>query len=514
MDIAGLTVKIDGDVSGLLSEVERAKAAAAVLEKNYSYAFARIKNDLYKSQRERIERYVNTYDLSGAQEKAAWDNMRSRFGNDAYALAEINEKAAEATRRMWEEEIEAHKFALEMGYTSEEEYYSWLAQYRDTNFTKWTKQYNEATLELKKYSDSFYDTALKQLDGYEDEFDKWISHSIKMGELNADEQAAAYGRFAENYNALVSQIVATTQLGAEEVNALWSKAYEIRHESEEKIHSIVGGEYERWLGDMQGWIDLRATYGDWESYGDSLSQTYARAIERVKEFYEAGTISWQECEDKKLEYSLAMYRAAGDEYDAVLDGQAAKISELRDEFAREEEELRTSWEVSDRKEELDEVNALLAIYKNASTEKGKARYNSLLDTKEKLMREQQLYNLEVRNNQALEELEKEYKMMEARKSALLSQLRYTGGDISATSSDIRDIARAIGVDYVNSAQSTLEALSGIADILTGISKRMRSTNTYNDNKTVNIAGGMSESAVSRVINGTVVSGLGSVIFGG
>jgi len=250
---------------------------------------------------------------------------------------------------------------------------------------------------------------------------------------------------------MVSEIVMTTQLGADEVSSLWDKAYEIRNSSEESIYGITGGKYEKWQSDMDNWIDIRSTYDDWELYGDSLAKTYARAVGQIEEFYDDGVISWQEREDKKLEYSLKMYRAASDEYDEILSEQQERIDELRDKFREEESDLRSSWEVSDRREDLGEVNRLLSIYKNAGTDSGQEKYKELLRRKEQLEREEELYQLEMENNAIIEKLEAEYRQLESGKSQVLSRLKVqcgemvgTGVGISVTSKETLELAKELG----------------------------------------------------------------------
>lgn len=516
MDIAGLTVTIDGDASGLIAETQRARAAAAVLQSDYTMNFGTVKNDFYKAQRGRVEHYVDTYDLSAAEEIAAWNKMLERFSYDAAAVIDIQEKLADATKRMWEEAIESQKFALEMGYIGEEEYYSWLAQYRDTNFARWSEQYRDATLELKEYSDSLYaemlGSATEKLSTYEKEFDTWIKHSIEMGELNSDEQIAAYERFANNYNAMVSEIVLTTQLGAEDVKALWDKAYEIRRASEENVYSLTGGAYEKWESDMQGWFDMRNTYDDWEEYGDSIVEAYSRAIVRQREFYEAGEISWQEYMDNTLRYTLERYSAAENEYDEMLADYRNEINATRSELTEKENALKTSWTVRDRKTDIAELERLIAIYENAATDRGKEKYEELLKEREKLRREEELYRLEVENNAVIEQMEEEYSALEANKKRVLSSLKSSTANIEYGIDDVRDIANELGVNYSNATESTINMMYEIYDMLTQIRDAARHSSSYTDSRNISISGA-DENTVRAIINGTIISGLGTVIRG-
>ncbi len=269
---------------------------------------------------------------------------------------------------------------------------------------------------------------------------------------------------------------------------------------------------------MNNWINIRNTYDDWDEYGDSLSQTYARALVRINELYENDVISWQEKEDKKLEYSLDMYKAASDEYDEILKEQQDRINKVKEEYSTAKSELQTSWEVDDREEDLEEVNALLKVYKNAATDAGQKKYKELLEQKEQLERDEELYELEVEENETISKLEEEYTRMEENKKNVLAKLKISNyetaensADIAITFDEYKDIARELCLTYASVSDSTQDTLDDIYSLMIDIKKRLGGGSTYNNNSTVHISGGVSESYVSRLINGTVVSGLGSVM---
>ena len=516
MNVAGLTVKIDGDASGLIAETKKAGAAAEILKNDYSLSYGTIKNDLYKSQRNRVEHYVDSYDLSAKEEIAAWENMMKRFKYDSAVMLDIEAKIANATKRMWQEAIDAQEFALEMGYIKEEEYYSWLADYRDENFAKWSDQYNSATLELKNYSDTLYSRMLSdavgRLNEYEEQFDTWINHSIKMGELNADEQIAAYNRFATNYNAMVSEIVLTTELGAEDVKELWDKVFEVRRASDESIYALTGSGYDKWQSDMKNWIELRSTYDDWESYGDSEAEAYSRAIARQKEFYESGDIGWQEYMDNTFKYTLERYRAAEAEYDEMLLDYRNKISTERSELTEKENALKENWTLSDRKKDISELDRLTEIYKNAATDKGKEKYKELIDEREQLRREEQLYQLEIENNEIIEQMEEEYSSLEANKKRMLSSLKSSTQQIGYSIDEVRDIADGIGIELEDASASAVDMMYDIYDMLTQIRDAARDGgSSYTDSRSISISG-VDENTVRAMINGTIITGLGQVMY--
>ncbi len=461
------------------------------------------------------------YDLDASQELALWEKLLNKFRYDATAVMDIEENISKATKRMWQEEIENRKFALEMGYISEEEYYSWLADYRDTHFRKWSDEYNAATLELKAYSDSFFDSSEESLDSYESDFKEWLDYCVSTGQMSVDEQIDAWRRFADNYNAMVSNIVATTALGADEIDALWDKAYTVRRTSEKNIYSLSAdknaGTYAQWEKDMLAWVDIHNTYDDWDEIGDSLVGVYDRCIDRQNEFYENGVITWEQWKDGVRKYSLLFYEAVEEEYDSKLDDFADSIDALEEQFDAEIASLRESWEVEDRAADLKDVRAQLAIYKNASTDKGQEYYRQLLEREKQLEREEELYTLEVEQRDILDRLYAEYKLLETDKKKILAGIRNAdlttashSGDISYSTKEIERLASAMGVDFAAVGYSSLDMLGEIYDVLKAIKKNAQSPAVYNDSRNISIESGLNQSAIATVINGTIVSTLGAV----
>ena len=82
----------------------------------------------------------------------------------------------------------------------------------------------------------------------------------------------------------------------------------------------------------------------------------------------------------------------------MLDKQSEYISDLREQFSDEEQALRDSWEVEDRAVDMSEVAEQLAIYEGAVTDRGQQKYKDLQEEMLQLQRDEELYNLQVKNN--------------------------------------------------------------------------------------------------------------------
>ena len=164
----------------------------------------------------------------------------------------------------------------------------------------------------------------------------------------------------------------------------------------------------------------------------------------------------------------------------MLSKQQEYISDLRDQFSKQEQALRDSWDVEDRAVDMADVQYQLDIYKGAVTDRGQQKYKELQEQMKQLQRDEELYQLQVANNATIESLEAEYKQMEDSKADILEGLRTANVNISA---------------YVNSISDSLSQTGGrveslLGQLLTafnGFQINAPST-TYADNRTVNVSG--------------------------
>lgn len=67
---------------------------------------------------------------------------------------------------------------------------------------------------------------------------------------------------------------------------------------------------------------------------------------------------------------MELYKSQSSAVDELLQKQQDYISNVKDEFSKQEQELRDSWDVQDRKTDMSEVQAQLDVYANSVTDKG------------------------------------------------------------------------------------------------------------------------------------------------
>jgi len=141
---------------------------------------------------------------------------------------------------------------------------------------------------------------------------------------------------------------------------------------------------------------------------------------------------------------MELYKSQSSAVDELLQKQQDYISNVKDEFSKQEQELRDSWDVQDRKTDMSEVQAQLDVYANSVTDKGQQKYKELQEQMKQLQRDEELYQLQKKNNATIESLEAEYKQMEDGKKNILTGLQNADINISAYVATITDKVSATG----------------------------------------------------------------------
>lgn len=211
-------------------------------------------------------------------------------------------------------------------------------------------------------------------------------------------------------------------------------------------------EYAKTLGsDM--YSERREQSDNWSEeqrkYFGMEADEYIAGLERQKdyteEYYRWGMISRREYNEGMTELNHAIWDEAASAYDDMLKKQQDYISEMRDTFSKQEQALRDSWTVEDRKADIGEVSAQLDIYAGAVTDRGQQKYKELQEQMKQLQRDEELYNLQVRNNAVIEDLEADYKNAENMKSDFMKGIAsHVDADVSGIISSINAYSQTSG----------------------------------------------------------------------
>lgn len=416
-------------------------------------------NEAFNAAKSDFTHYKKTHDVSPAEELEAWKEMMARFSYDSEVMREI------------EEEI----FAAEKKVIAEQE---------------------KALKERKKAND-------EALSDYKKNSDAWIKYETQVNDMGVREQIDAYKRQLYNYNAMVSDMVASTEYTSDELKAVWDDFYEYKAGVDLKIgllekennHAV----YEKWQSDAENWMKIRDTYDDWEESGDSKIKFYERSIQRIKEMYEGGFIDWQEYRDDTMDTTLKLYGAKADAVSELLKMQKQYIKDVKAEFADEEDALSEKWEVSDRKASKAEISERLKIFEGAVTQRGRDEYKSLQEEMKKLRREEEMYALQKKHTAVVTDLEENYARIEDNKKYVLAAIEKSGLNLEGIVSGARYDIESMQSTITSLFKQTISAIKGIRV----------SQNSYSDNRNISINsnGSSALDALQNRVSGSIAHGI-------
>ena len=403
------------------------------------YATGKDNSDAFTSAKDDWTHYTKTHAVTTAQELEKWLEFQEKFKSNDKDIADIEEQIFSIMQKQTKEFNEQSKAYLEK--------HSAINDWGDNGDTpldafKRIKDRNYQDLQDAKitwddYVDNVSDAGETLYDDMKSYSDSWLEHQQKYHNMSIDDYIAGIDREAERLEEFYANDVINYQKYVEEKQTLEEKRYDA-------VAQKNADEYSAWQKDADAWQELRSTYDDWDKYGDSEEDFLKRKIDRVKEFYNAGKISFEEFIDDTNKYSMELYKSQSSAVDELLQKQQDYISNIKDEFSKQEQELRDSWDVADRKTDMSEVQAQLDVYANSVTDKGQQKYKELQEQMKQLQRDEELYQLQKKNNATIESLEAEYKQMEDGKKNILTGLQNADINISAYVATITDKASATG----------------------------------------------------------------------
>ena len=566
-EITGLTVLIDGDISGITKAINEAKAEidafssyTAVGYAGGDYTTAKKRYNYWADSghintNEKISWWRDAMDYFSYDETAQWEARKEIFALQQQNISDINKLAERLVEfndyysgtesgstdaiNMFNSVKELNKSNARAGILTWMEYFDNVSELGTKMYEGRIKNSEEWLRREEKYNGLSVDDYVKGLERMKEYTAQYCSEGLisykeyiqgieylddKIADKHAEEYARwkndaavwksdrdLYGDWAEKGDSTVEFFSRYKNKTKEFYNAgkiSWDTMNEEIQAADRELFKIqsTGDEvYSKWKNDADGWKNLRDTYGDWEKYGDSIVQFYNRCIEKVAQLYKEGHISWQKYSDETMNYEMKLFEAESVSMDNILAQMSEHIKNKQKLFKDEEQSLKDSWSVSDRDDRLYELKGELAVYKNAVTEKGKDKYRSLLDEQKKLRREEELYNLQQKNNAVLEKLQAQYDAAEKNKDNILNK-------ITSTNNDLKNIADDFNIDFSQFGKKTEQLLEQlIYEVRSAASKA--NTNTYNDSRKISINTAVSGTLLDRYINGRS-AGLAGVIYNG
>lgn len=495
------------------------------------YATGKDNSDAFTSAKDDWTHYTKTHAVTTAQELEKWLEFQEKFKSNDKDIADIEEQIFSLTQKRTQELNNLSKSYIEERAA--------LNDWDDNGdnpidaFTR-IRDRNMAEVEAGRMTWEDYTTEMSSIGStlYENmtEYSRdWLEHQEKYNGMSAADYIAGIGRIQTYTEQMYAQGIISHKEYVEAKNKLNDEYLDKRKEQIEKEYDI-----------SKNYISEHTYFNDWQDNGDSPLDAYNRVMDRhreelargeltqdefdkyqselgsdmyserveqsknwleeqrkyygmtdeeyiaglkriqqyTQEYYDLGLISRKEYNENMTELNHDMFDQAGESFDNMLQQQQDYINKLRDEFSAQEQALQDSWTVEDRKADMSETQAQLDIYANAVTDRGQQKYKELQEQMKQLQRDEELYQLQVKNNATIEKLEAEYDALENSKTDFIKSIA-----TNIDSIDVTGIVADITQEVSGGNDKITKTLSEIIDAIKGIKIEQQN---YNNNSKITI----------------------------
>lgn len=495
------------------------------------YATGKDNSDAFTSAKDDWTHYTKTHAVTTAQELEKWLEFQEKFKSNDKDIADIEEQIFSLTQKRTQEMNALSKTYIEERATLND----WddngdnpidaFTRIRDRNMAEveaGRMTWEDYTTEMSSIGSTLYDNMT--------EYSRdWLEHQEKYNGMSAADYIAGIGRIQTYTEQMYAQGIISHKEYVEAKNKLNEEYLDKRKEQIEKEYDI-----------SKDYISEHTYFNDWQDNGDSPLDAYNRVMDRhreelangeltqdefdkyqselgsdmyserveqsknwleeqrkyygmtdeeyiaglkriqqyTQEYYDLGLISRKEYNENMTELNHDMFDQAGESFDDMLQQQQDYINKLRDEFSAQEQALQDSWTVEDRKADMSETQAQLDIYANAVTDRGQQKYKELQEQMKQLQRDEELYQLQVKNNATIEKLEAEYDALENSKADFIKSIA-----TNIDSIDVTGIVADITQEVSGGNDKITKTLSEIIDAIKGIKIEQQN---YNNNSKITI----------------------------
>ena len=495
------------------------------------YATGKDNSDAFTSAKDDWTHYTKTHAVTTAQELEKWLEFQEKFKSNDKDIADIEEQIFSLTQKRTQELNNLSK-----SYIEERAALNDWDDNGDTPLDAFTRirDRNMAEVEAGRMTWEDYTTEMSSIGStlYENmtEYSRdWLEHQEKYNGMSAADYIAGIGRIQTYTEQMYAQGIISHKEYVEAKNKLNDEYLDKRKEQIEKEYDI-----------SKNYISEHTYFNDWQDNGDSPLDAYNRVMDRhreelangeltqdefdkyqselgsdmyserveqsknwleeqrkyygmtdeeyiaglkriqqyTQEYYDLGLISRKEYNENMTELNHDMFDQAGESFDDMLQQQQDYINKLRDEFSAQEQALQDSWTVEDRKADMSETQAQLDIYANAVTDRGQQKYKELQEQMKQLQRDEELYQLQVKNNATIEKLEAEYDALENSKADFIKSIA-----TNIDSIDVTGIVADITQEVSGGNDKITKTLSEIIDAIKGIKIEQQN---YNNNSKITI----------------------------
>ena len=479
------------------------------------YATGKDNSDAFTSAKDDWTHYTKTHAVTTAQELEKWLGFQEKFKSNDKDIADIEEQIFSLTQKRTQELNNLSKSYIEERAALND----WddngdnpidaFTRIRDRNMAEveaGRMTWEDYTTEMSSIGSTLYDNMTK----YSRD---WLEHQEKYNGMSAADYIAGIGRIQTYTEQMYAQGIISHKEYVEAKNKLNDEYLDKRKEQIEKEYDI-----------SKNYISEHTYFNDWDDNGDNPIDAYNRVMDRhreelskgeitqeefdkyqglgsdmyserveqsknwldeqrkyygmtdeeyiaglkriqqyTQEYYDLGLISRKEYNENMTELNHDMFDQAGESFDDMLQQQQDYINKLRDEFSAQEQALQDSWTVADRKADMSETQAQLDIYANAVTDRGQQKYKELQEQMKQMQRDEELYQLQVKNNATIEKLEAEYDALENSKADFIKSIATNIDSIDVTGI-VADITQSVsgGNDKITKTLGEIiEAIKGI-----------------------------------------------------
>lgn len=495
------------------------------------YATGKDNSDAFTSAKDDWTHYTKTHAVTTAQELEKWLEFQEKFKSNDKDIADIEEQIFSLTQKRTQELNNLSKSYIEERAA--------LNDWDDNGdnpidaFTR-IRDRNMAEVEAGRMTWEDYTTEMSSIGStlYENmtEYSRdWLEHQEKYNGMSAADYIAGIGRIQTYTEQMYAQGIISHKEYVEAKNKLNEEYLDKRKEQIEKEYDI-----------SKDYISEHTYFNDWQDNGDSPIDAYNRVMDRhreelangeltqdefdkyqselgsdmyserveqsknwleeqrkyygmtdeeyiaglkriqqyTQEYYDLGLISRKEYNENMTELNHDMFDQAGESFDDMLQQQQDYINKLRDEFSAQEQALQDSWTVEERKADMSETQAQLDIYANAVTDRGQQKYKELQEQMKQLQRDEELYQLQVKNNATIEKLEAEYDALENSKADFIKSIA-----TNIDSIDVTGIVADITQEVSGGNDKITKTLGEIIEAIKGIKIEQQN---YNNNSKITI----------------------------
>ena len=495
------------------------------------YATGKDNSDAFTSAKDDWTHYTKTHAVTTAQDLEKWLEFQEKFKSNDKDIADIEEQIFSLTQKRTQELNNLSKSYIEERAALND----WddngdnpvdaFARIRDRNMAEveaGRMTWEDYTTEMSSIGSTLYENMT--------EYSRdWLEHQEKYNGMSAADYIAGIGRIQTYTEQMYAQGIISHKEYVEAKNKLNEEYLDKRKEQIEQEYNI-----------SKDYISEHTYFNDWQDNGDNPLDAYNRVMDRhreelangeltqdefdkyqselgsdmyserveqsknwleeqrkyygmtdeeyiaglkriqqyTQEYYDLGLISRKEYNENMTELNHDMFDQAGESFDDMLQQQQDYINKLRDEFSAQEQALQDSWTVEDRKADMSETQAQLDIYANAVTDRGQQKYKELQEQMKQLQRDEELYQLQVKNNATIEKLEAEYDALENSKTDFIKSIA-----TNIDSIDVTGIVADITQEVSGGNDKITKTLSEIIDAIKGIKIEQQN---YNNNSKITI----------------------------